>query len=502
MNLNERIKALRSKRASLLKKSSDISDKATTEDRLFTDDEHKEFTAALEEVKQIDRDLEGLLAQERLLASAAVVLQQPGNDPNAAERIAPNPGGPDGTGRVEFRRFKAFPGQGFTRMVMAIAHSKGQMNVAANIARRWEREQPEIHAILEAQAKTGSKLTDVLGLQRAVVAAGTTTDPTWAQPLVWADNLVSEFIEFLRPQTIMGRLNLRPVPFNVRMPRQTTGALAQWVGEGQSKPVGKLDFDAITIPWAKMALIIVITQELARFSNPAAEMLVRDELIAAMAEFKDLQFIDPAIAPIAGIRPGSITHGLPPEVVIPSSGTTFAAINADVQNLLINMAANNMPMTRPVWIMSPAARIVLAGTRTAFDVPAYPTLGSPTAGTAGTFFGYPVIESNNMATVAGTPPTSSIILVDQAEIFYASDNGVDIETSTEASIQLDSAPATPPTPLVSFWQQNLVGVKAEEFNYWLRRRDYAVGMITGFPIVSPTGQAAAVAAATARESAA
>ena len=486
MNLNERIKALRVQRAAVLKKSTELSDKAAKENRLFTDDEQKEFDGLLAEVGQIDKNLEGLLAQERLLATSADPVQQPGNDPNLI-RDPSDPSTPRFTDMRQ-RKFKPFPGQEFTRYVMAIAHSKGQLQLAYNIAKRWELETPGVCAIIDAQLKTGLRLTDVLGEQRAAVAAGTTQDPTWAGPLVYAANLTAEFIDLLRPQTVVGRLTLRPVPFNVRIPRQTTGSVANWVGEGLSKPVSKLDFDAITIPWAKMACIIVITQELARFSNPAAEMLVRDDLIAAMAQFKDNQFLDPAVAPVAGLKPGSITHSLPAAVLVPSTGNTFAQINTDVQNLMIAMAAQNMPMTRPVWIMTPGARIVLSGVRTAFDVMAYPTVNPPSSGTPGTFFGYPIIESNNVITTPGTggppvgPPTTDIILVDQNEIFYASDNGIDIETSSEASIQMDTAPATPPTPLVSFWQQNLLGIKAEEFNYWLRRRDYAVGMITGFAI--------------------
>src|SRR4029077_15455181 len=83
-------------------------------------------------------------------------------------------------------------------------------------------------------------------------------------------------IELLRAETILGRLNgYRSVPFNIKIPRQTAGATANWVGEGLSKPVSKLVFDQVTLPWAKIAVICVITHELARFSNPSAEQLVR-----------------------------------------------------------------------------------------------------------------------------------------------------------------------------------------------------------------------------------
>ncbi len=86
----------------------------------------------------------------------------------------------------------------------------------------------------------------------------------------------NEFIELLRPVTILGRLTAtQPIPFNTKIPHQTAGATAGWVGEGLSKPVSKLALDTVTVPWAKVAMICVITQELARLSTPSAELLVR-----------------------------------------------------------------------------------------------------------------------------------------------------------------------------------------------------------------------------------
>jgi hypothetical protein len=94
---------------------------------------------------------------------------------------------------------------------------------------------------------------------------------------------------------------------------------------------------------------------------------------------------------------------------------------------------------------------------------------------------YPVITSSHLK-------TTDIILLDQADVLFASDDAVSVDVSREASVQLDSAPATPPTPLVSFWQQNLIGLKAEQFAYWMRARDKGVVLITGanYTPVPPT----------------
>ena len=64
------------------------------------------------------------------------------------------------------------------------------------------------------------------------------------------DTLVSAFGELLRPAEVLGRLlpMARRVPFNVKVPRQTAGASAGWVGEGKPGPFSSLAFASMTSP--------------------------------------------------------------------------------------------------------------------------------------------------------------------------------------------------------------------------------------------------------------
>lgn len=463
MLLRKHIDALRKKRNACLDAMQVLSDSAANENRLFTADETTAYDKDQAEVRDIDGTLTRLEEAEQQTAGGAKPARHPLNGGG---------GGNDSTTDVEVRAFKPFPGQGFVRMVLAVARTKGNYAAAADFATRWKDQTPEVETVLRAIAQSGQMPSEVF---RAAVAAGTTGGATWAGPLVFAQNLTSEFIDVLRPATIMGRLPLRPVPFNVSIPRQTGSATAQWVGEGLSKPVGLLAFDRLTIPWAKMSIISVITQELARFSDPSAEQLVRDDLVADIATFADKQFTDPTVAPAANLRPGAITNGTAAQVlVVPSTGITIAAIMNDVASLEIAMAALNLRMTRMFWIMSPAARIRLQNVRTIQDLPAFPEVNQ------GQFRGYPIIESNNIPLGVPAAGQTSLILLDASEIFHAEDPIVDVQASEEASLQMDSAPATPPAPLVSLWQQNMLGIKAEQYQYWLRRRDGVVGMITAF----------------------
>jgi HK97 family phage major capsid protein len=358
------------------------------------------------------------------------------------------------------RAFKPFKAQGFTRYAMALAAAKGNLYGALEIAKRWEKETPDVVQVL-----------------RAAVAAGTTTDPAWAQPLVYYDNLVNEFIEFLRPETIFGRLSgYRTIPFNVRIPRQTAGSTAQWVGEGQSKPVSALGFDAITVPWAKVAVIIVITQELARFSSPAAEQLVRDDMVRAVAQAIDATFIS-ADAGVVGIKPAGINNV---STNIVSTGNTIDAITNDAAAAMLAITTANIPLRNPVWIMSPQAAMFIGTRRDPMGNFVWPQMQGNNIGANRSWMGIPVVVSPNVL-LAGAPATSSITLLEQSELMVAEDGQTMLDASQEASLQMDTAPGTPPAPLVSLWQQNLLGIKAEQYIYWLMRRNAAVVEITGFP---------------------
>jgi hypothetical protein len=68
---------------------------------------------------------------------------------------------------------------------------------------------------------------------------------------------------------------------------------------------------------------------------------------------------------------------------------------------------------------------------------------------------------------------TTVALVQPDAILYADDGGVTIDVSQEASVQMDSAPDNPAlatTVMTSFWQNNLVGLRAERFINWKKAR--------------------------------
>jgi HK97 family phage major capsid protein len=58
-----------------------------------------------------------------------------------------------------------------------------------------------------------------------------------------------------------------------RIPKQTSTAAVDWTGEASAKVVSELSFAEVTVPATKIACVVVITDEVARFSAPSAVVI-------------------------------------------------------------------------------------------------------------------------------------------------------------------------------------------------------------------------------------
>jgi len=445
----EQIGNYEAERAYKMQQIQALLDASADESRPLNDTEQKQYDEISAEVEGVDKHVSNLRRHEKLLLTATPVTSEAGNDPDIASRVRQDSGRP---GSIIFSKSNRLPGTGFTRLCMAVMAGKGSESDTERYIQRNFRDTPEV------------------GLAyKAAVAAGTTTDANWAAPLVNYTDLASEFIALLRPRTILGRMpSLRRVPFNVRMAKLASGATGGWVGEGLSKPVSALDFDTVTFPFYKMACIVVLTQELVRFSSPQAEATTRDELLSAIAQLEDVSFIDPSIAGTATVQPASITNGL---TAIANPGTTVATITAALSTALSNAATANIDLSTGVWVMHPRSAVYLSTVRTTQDILGFPGMGL----TGGTLLGFPVIVSGNVP--ADTGSSRFIAFIVQNEVFLADDGVTRIDASDQASLQMDSAPSAGAQSLVSLWQNNMVGLRAERFANWARRRTEAVQLI-------------------------
>lgn len=459
MNVSEQIKALEDKRKALTEERTTIQTKAVDEGRTKDGAEQERFAEITAEVAAIDKELGDLKVMEKdLIASAKPVKGQ--NDTEAAASRGTVPVSVKNTHKLE-------KGIAFARAAKCLALGHLEHRDAIQIAKSLFGENEAI-----------VKATQML-VTKAAVPAATTTDTTWAGALVGEEtNVFADFVEFLRPMTILGRFGqggvpgLRRVPFRVPLIGQTTGGAGYWVGEGQAKPLTKFDFNRTTLEPLKVANIAVATMEVIRDSSPSADVIIRDQLAAALRERLDIDFIDPAKAAVSGVSPASILNGV---TGIVSSGTDADAVRADIKALFSAfIAANNAP-TSGVWVMPATTALALSLMQNPLGQSEFPGISM----TGGTLFGLPVIVSEYV------PSDSSgaiVALVNASDIYLGDEGGIDLSMSTEASLQMDNAPDNPTTAstvMVSLWQRNLVGFRAERAINWARRRPTAVAYLTG-----------------------
>ena len=130
-------------------------------------------------------------------------------------------------------------------------------------------------------------------LNRAFNAGGAADNPTGSVTgagLVATELLTGSFIDLLRNRTAIMRMATTTAGLigNVEIPKQTGGATAYWVAEGEDAKEGVPTIGQIGLSPKDIAAYTDITRRLMMQSTPDAEMIVRDDLINALAQGIDL----------------------------------------------------------------------------------------------------------------------------------------------------------------------------------------------------------------------
>ena len=465
MNVQEQIRSLEEKESELTNQRLAIQQKAVDEGRTKDAEEQEQFQALSSEIESVQKELKDM----RELAKDVKVTPVAGrSDEEAKGARAP-------AVVSKAIKLKDEPGLMFARHAMLMYAAKNNTGVAAQLAKDAFGESCPVTKVL--QGLNGRNLESVM---KATVAAATTGDATWAGPLLAYNTYAGDFVEFMRPMTILGKFGTmgvpaaKRIPFNVHIKGQTSGGTAYWVGQGAPKPVTKFDFNDVYFGWFKVAAIAVATDEMIRFSDPAIEVLIRDGLAEAGAARMNTDFIDPTFAGSANVSPASILYGITP---VASSGTDADAVRADLAALEDAAEDANNSLSSAVYIMNP---------RTAKNLGLMMNpLGQPEFGgvsrTGGSLNGTPVITS------AYVPYDSSggiVALVNADDLWYADDGQATVDMSNQASIQMldnptnNSATGTA-TSVVSMFQTDSTAFRMHRFANWKRRRDSSFAYLTG-----------------------
>lgn len=475
MNYAEQISAFETKRASLVAANDAIMQKSAEAGSTLDAEQKESYDGNAADLKEIDEHLVRLRTAEKAAATSAT--------PVAGDTAA-NGSASRGGDRIQVKaQPKLEPGLEFVRGLKVFYMADGIKSEALNIAKELYGENANVVGTIQVGTQRGGgKKFGIDGVTKAEVPAGSTVANSWAEDLVGdTTSAYADFVEFLRPQTILGKFGsngipaLRRIPFRTPLISQTAGGEGYWVGEGKAKPLTSFDFARTTLEPLKVANICVLTDEVLRDSSPDAERIVRDQLAEALKARLDIDFLDPAKTASAGVSPASITNGAPHGA---ASGTGDADdIRADVRSLLNEYIAANNPPSSGVLVMRSGTALALSMMVNALGQGEFNGIGM----NGGTLLGIPVITSEHVA-------SGVVVMINASDIYLGDDGGIRIDMSREASIEMldssltgDSIGVVPGTAAstVSMFQTNSVAFLAERSINWARRRTTAVTYLTG-----------------------
>ncbi|MNC14776.1 Phage capsid family protein [compost metagenome] len=205
-----------------------------------------------------------------------------------------------------------------------------------------------------------------LGGSRAFNAGGAGNTPSGATSgsnLVATELASGSFIDLLRPRTTIMRLAR-----TIDVPKQTGGATAYWLSEGEPAMEGTPTVGQIGLSPKTVGAFTDITRKLLKQSTPDAETIVRDDLVSAIAQAIDLggyygtgSNAQPlGIANYTGVNAVAFAATNPTYAEIVQMETEISADNADVNGMayVMNTRMRGAAKTTPKFSAGTDAGVI------------------------------------------------------------------------------------------------------------------------------------------------
>lgn len=421
------INGLRQKRAEKIDRMEAIIGEAKSQDRDMTEVEKTAFDELKAEIDGLDDQIKRAEEVARLKASTA----QPVQSEEVGKTIPAQAKTP------------AEKGAQFARIVRALAAEKGNPRNAAQFA----------------SEQFGDE-----GVAKAL-AAGVGSAGGFMVP----EEFSAEVIELLRPMSVVRSLNpaIYPMPRgNLTVPKLAGGSSASYVGENTNMAKTEPSFGQLTLNAKKLAALVPISNDLIRFSSPQADVVVRDDLVMALAQRSDLAFIR---GDGTGNTPTGMRNAAAAGNIIAANATvSLDNVTTDLGKLVLALKNANVRMIRPGWIMSPRSEHYLMTVRDGNGNYAYRT-----EMLAGNLWGMPYRTTTQVPDNLGAGTNESeVYLADFADAVIGDAMTIMLDVSGEAAYHDGS------NVVASFSLDQTVVRAIAQHDFGLRH-DASVAILTG-----------------------
>jgi HK97 family phage major capsid protein/HK97 family phage prohead protease len=326
-----------------------------------------------------------------------------------------------------------------------------------------------IEAIL--RSRYGDRDERMNAVLRAAVNPAMTTVAGWAAELVQTQNTAA--INRILAKAIYMPLANRGVRYTfgsgisqLKIPIRTSSSklAGTWVGEGSPKPVKRASFSTATLTPHKLAVITTFTEEMAQYSNPAIEAILRQGLQDDTSEALDAYLIDNVAS--SASRPAGLLNGVTP-LTATASGTATEKMVADLKQLIAAIVAAGGG-TDIVMLINPAQSISLGFAQT----------------TTGDFLFATVTEAgqkfNVTFIVSQTVTAGTVIAIEASEFATATGDAPRFAVSNEATLHEEDTtplaigtagtPAVVAAPVRSLFQTDSIAIRLTLYVTWVMRR--------------------------------
>ncbi|MEM1344344.1 MAG: phage major capsid protein [Pseudomonadota bacterium] len=423
---------LRQRRIGLANELSALSEPKDTQGapRAWTEADSKAFDAKEAEYRTLDEQLQR--AEKALAATKASAVPLAIDDPSIT------PAQP---------RTPQMKGAGFARIVKAPAAEQGNRRNAAQYA------------------------TDQPWQDKDAIAKALGSSTAGAGGFLVPEEFSNDIIELLRAKAVVFMAGPEVMPMNGTMllPKITTGANGQYIGENTNAPKEEQTFGQLRLTSKKLASLVPISNDLIRNSAASADRMVRDDMVAGLAVTADAALLRDQGT---GAAPKGFRFWAPKGNITASNGTNATQVELDIQQLVGGLQDNNIPMIRPAWFMAPRSHRFLYNLRDANGNLIYPELRQITdAAPMGMLYGFPVFATTNIPTNLNGNQ-SEIYLVDMAQVVIGEETGVEIMVS-------DTAAYHDGTGVVAAFSQDQTVIRAIMRHDMVLRHEAAVAVKTG-----------------------
>lgn len=379
------IESLRQKRGQVFAKFEKFGDI----DRALTTEEEKEFGDLKAEMSALDAQITRAEEVRAMKAASATPINQ-GTQAQASS--------------VQVSEPKREKGWALSRIVRSLAACKGDWNRAAAYCEKVYGDQQVAKAL----------------------AAGSATAGGFIVP----EDFSAEIIEFLRPMSVVRASGAVTVPLpngNMTMPKQAGGASAAYLGENQNLAKTEQTFGQLRLTARKLGALTPISNDLIRFASTSVDTLVRNDLVAAIAQAEDSAFIR---NDGTGAAPKGLRYWCPSANALAVNATVnLANIDQDLGRAWLALREANSRMLNLGWLMAPRSENYLRNIRDGNGNKAFPEMAN------GTLKGYPFKSTTQIPTnlaVTGSSE-SEIYLVDFADVIIGEVPGIIIDVSDTAA---------------------------------------------------------------------